>query len=294
MTSYIPKHHYIDTAKALPKGDSTYIPHEGCTSSTKMWTYHSDSGWGAFCNKCGLKGFTGYGIRSLEEVFKATEAGEEDVLLKSVVLPPDMTQNPSEWHIDGLMWLYGADIRNADIETYGLGYSPKLHRVIIPIYNGRGELMMWQGRGLTEKQTKYYNVRGVSKKNATFASWIKCGLQEYSRPEITKIVVVEDALSVIRVGRHIPTIALLGTSITIENIMLLSQFPEVRFWLDNDKGGNDGAIKAMRKLSILTKCYRVRTDEDPKKLTNKDIMEALQIEHRQDITSGDKEPRGVR
>lgn len=283
--SYITKEHYIDTAKALTKGDSIYIPHEGCTTSSKLWVYSSESGTGCYCNKCGEKGFTGRGIRSLEEVFKRTEAEETDTLVKHVELPKDITYIPSEFHADGLMWLYSADIRNNDIKEYGIGYSAKLHRVIIPVYSACGTLMMWQGRGLTDKQTKYYNVRGVGKKNATFCSWVKSGIDAYEAPDIEEIIVVEDALSVIRVGKHIPTAALLGTSITIGNIMWLGRFPEVTFWLDDDKGGNDGANKAIRKLSMLTECDRIRTAEDPKKLTNKEIVEVLHGNRQDIITS---------
>ena len=263
-----------ELAKDLAIGESRYFAHIDCTTSNKLWVIKSESGIAGYCNKCGSKGYKPVGVRSLDEIFKAPEASTEDSLVTKVVLPEDIETNPKLFHKDALMWLYSSDVRNQDILDYGIGYSPKLHRVIIPVYDENKELVMWQGRGLSDEQTKYYNVRGISKKDVVFYSWVQAS-EHVCIPNKNKLIVVEDALSVIRVGKHSPTVALLGTSITISNILYLGTYDSVGFWLDDDQGGDDGAVKAMRKLDMLTTCYRIRTDEDPKKLTNKQIEEVM-------------------
>lgn len=263
---------YLGTAKQLSLGDSCYIPHDGCTDKSKMWVYHSDNGYGAYCNKCGDKGFTGKGIRKLSEVV-ATHSDEEYIFSKEVSLPDDYSTDIDDFSLDARLWLYKSDIRNDDIATYNIGYSKSLRRVIIPLYAG-GELVMWQGRGLTSKQTKYLNVAGFKKNDVLYVS-DPDGFNLKAPEDRSKIVVVEDALSVIRVGEYCFSAAALGTSISDRQYNYLSSFKKVIFWYDDDLGGWNGSKKAVRRLAMVTDCYRVRTEEDPKSLSRDQILDVL-------------------
>lgn len=270
--------------KSLNVGDSIYTSHQDCTSSDKLWLYRSDSGVGFYCNKCGEKGYKGTGLRRLREVHRE-DSNEERVMAK-LELPKDIVYDTSKWDKAALMWLYSSDVRNDDIKAYKLGYSPKLHRVVIPVYSEEGVLICWQGRGLTSKQTKYYNVRGYGKKYARYCSWVKPGDMHYDLGDRSEVVVVEDALSVIRVGKVRPCVALLGTSANTSVVMWLSGFSKVLVWLDDDAGGWNGSIKLLRKLAMLTEYVRIRTTEDPKKLSNAQIAEVLQHDRQNTSPSG--------
>lgn len=265
---------YINVAKSLKEGCSMYTSHDGCTTSSKMWVYHSSDGWGGYCNKCGSKGFTSKGIRKISDILDKSANTEDDVcFVNKVTLPDDITYDPNEFCTSAKVWLYLAGITNDDIRNYRLGYSEKLYRVIIPVYDENNNLLMWQGRGLTEQQTKYYNVRGVGKSAVQFCSW--CTVDSSTQPTTESMIVVEDALSVMRVGKHIPTQAILGTSLNISTTLKLAEYNRVGFWLDDDLGGWNGSNKAMRKLGLLSECVRIRTNEDPKKLTNSEIVSTL-------------------
>lgn len=269
---YIPKHHYEQYAKELAVGESGYYPHKDCTTNNKMWVYRNPSGSGCFCNKCGRKGFFKSGLRHLSE-FKAVKATAEEELVSEVKLPEDYNQNIGQWHPDARLWLYKADIRNYQIAKYSIGYSKKLHRVIIPVYAEDGTLLMWQGRGLNSTQTKYYNVKGFGKNEIFFKSWVT--KDKVHKHNLERVVVVEDALSVIKVGRTCQAVASLGTSMSMIQYNYLSSFRDVVMWYDDDAGGLKGSEKAIKKLAMLTNVSRIRTKEDPKKLSYDQIREEL-------------------
>ena len=266
--SFIPKEDYLEYARELPIEGSGYFSHDGCTSSAKLWVYHSIGGYGAYCNKCGDKGFSRKGIRSAKELQKTKNLTSRSRRVRDVVLPKDYTQDIPEFSLDAKVWLYKGGITNRLIKKYNIGFSKELHRVIIPIYSDSGKLLMWQGRGLLPEQTKYYNEEGCNKGEVVFKSW--CG-----DVDTTCGIIVEDALSVIRVGQFLPAAANLGTSTSLTQSLYLSMFKELYYWYDNDAGGLNGSIKGMRKMSMLTKCSRIRTKLDPKEYSINELEEIL-------------------
>lgn len=272
--SYIQRSEYLDIAKGLSVGGSVYVPHEGCTTSAKMWVTNGEDVYGAWCNKCGMSGSTQKGLRKLSEL-AVQGSDDEDDYVPDVALPPDISYSPKEWPLEARVWLYKADVRNPLIEHYGIGYSKKQHRVILPVYGEDGKLQMFQGRGLAAYQTKYKNVRAVPKNSIFFKSWVHNGLTDPM--DYNKVVVVEDALSVTRVGKHIQAVAAMGTSLSQTQYNYLSKFKEVVFWLDDDKAGLNGSKKAVQKLSLVTTCKRIRSEEDPKMLSDSEIKKYLEL-----------------
>ena len=264
-----------EAASKLSNGDSTYIPHEGCTTNAKMWVYKNKNGYGFYCNKCGEKGFKHRGIVPLRELVKDKEEGKTE-FQKDIALPEDISLDIDDFPLDARLWLYKADIRDYQIEKYGIGYSKYLHRVILPVYDETGELLMWQGRGLTPHQTKYYNVRGSGKSGYFFKSWVS--YNKIHSHTWDRVVVVEDVLSVIKVGRSCPTVAGLGTSLSQAQINYLGNFNRVTFWYDDDKGGLKGSEKGMKALSLITKVDRIRTQLDPKNLSYDEINQIIKEE----------------
>ncbi len=261
-----------DTAKKLAIGGKAYTDHEGCTTSLKMWIYRNAEGVGCFCNKCGYKSFHSTGLRNLQEVL--SKHGEEtELVVKDVTLPDDFTVNVEEFSQEALLWLYKADVRNSLIQAYGIGYSKELNRVIIPVYDEENKLIMWQGRGLTNKQTKYLNTKSTKKQNDFFKSWVKHG--ESSSNSYSSVVVVEDALSVIKVGQVTQAVGVLGTSLSQKQVNYLSKFDLVIFWLDGDRAGVNASTKMVKKLSMVTNTHRIFTKKDPKKLSYAEIEEII-------------------
>lgn len=257
-------------AETLPIDGFTYVSHTDCTSSDKLWVKNTPSKYIYFCNKCGAKGASSKGI---QHVSKLKHKDHNELIVEDVVLPEDVDYDISNWPRDAKLWLYKSDIRNFQIEKYGICYSKSLHRVIIPVYNESRELITWQGRGLREDQTKYLNLKSKKKNDTFFKSWVsKEKIHNYTT---NRIIVVEDALSVITVGRYCPTVAALGTSLSTAQAIFLGNFDEVVFWMDDDRGGLEGSVKGMRKVALLTNVKRIRTREDPKKLSCDEIKRIL-------------------
>lgn len=271
--SYIHRADYIEIAKRLPVGGSVYVPHEGCTTSSKMWITNGQDVYGAWCNKCGMSGSTAKGLRSLAEI-KAQGEQDVDEYTPKVGLPEDISYSANEWPLEARLWLYKADIRNDIIATYGIGYSKKQHRVVLPVRDEDNKLLMYQGRGLKPSQTKYKNVRAVPRNSIFCKSWVKNELTDPHNYD--KVVVVEDMLSVIRVGKHCQAVAAMGTSMSQTQYNYLSKFKLVLFWFDPDKAGLGGSKKGVQKLSLVTECKRIRTEEDPKMLSDEAIANALE------------------
>lgn len=263
---------WIDTAKKLPIGGKAYTEHEGCTTSKKLWIYRTPEGVGCFCNKCGYKSFSSTGLRNLQEVL-AKHGEETELVVNDVTLPEDFTADVEEFSQEALLWLYKADVRNHLINAYGIGYSKELNRVIIPVYDEHNKLVMWQGRGLSNKQTKYLNTKSTKKQNDFFKSWAQCNTS--SDDPYSSVVVVEDALSVIKVGQITKAVGVLGTSLSQKQINYLSKFSLVIFWLDGDRAGVNASTKMVKKLSMVTNTHRIFTKKDPKKLSYAEIEEII-------------------
>lgn len=259
-------------ATPLKLGESTYAPHHGCTPNNKLWILHHRDGYNFYCNKCSAKGYKRKGILSFSEL-ALRNVEDEETFSKVVELPEDINYDVKSWPIDARVWLYLADVRDKQIKEYGIGYSPKLHRVILPVYNENKKLLMWQGRGLSEHQTKYYNVFGYGRNELLFKSWIKD--TSITTPNKDLIVVTEDILSAIRVGSVTPSVASLGTSLSLAQINVLGKYDKVIIWYDDDKGGKMGSLKGLNKLKVITEVVTVRTNQDPKKLSKQEIEEVV-------------------
>lgn len=94
------------------------------------------------------------------------------------------------------------------------------------------------------------------------------------------VVVVEDALSAIRVGRIAPAVAVLGTSIEGREVQVIGKPGDrprrVVVWLDGDKAGQQAKLKFKRRLELMgADVQLVVTPKDPKRYSNRQIQELL-------------------
>lgn len=168
------------------------------------------------------------------------------------------------------IWLLKASIGFDVAGRYGIGYSPKLDRVIIPIMDS-GELVAFTARAV-DTQPKYI-ARYKYGSSAVFTSL----------PDVRglfDLVVMEDQLSTIRVGRYNLSRSLLGTSADGETAMALLKGIEdphsIALWLDGDKAGKKGRDAVARRLGLLgLNVTKITTPKDPKLYTNREIQEIL-------------------
>jgi DNA primase len=229
-----------------------------------------DTGWKWFCHRCGEKGVKWAKGLSPKEWLKFNKAREvqENSVVSKVHWPHGMT---SEIPAVGLAWLYKYGITDTDIDTFGIGYSTTLNRVVLPVHDDNGELVYYQARNLgevTDKSPKYMNVKARNRTDIYF---------KISNPDMAQeqVVIVEDILSAIRVGKQFDSRGLLNAYIPDDLIFALAKvYPETILWLDPDKW--DRMLNRTRRFrSLGLNVKMVRVNQDPKFYTDVEIGEIL-------------------
>jgi hypothetical protein len=182
-------------------------------------------------------------------------------------LPADFSPDiPTE----GWMWLRKYGILDKEVSFYGIGYSNQYSRLVLPVYNLAG-LVAWQGRALgkiDKKYPKYMTMTNGAQSRLWFDS--RHGIKQHREYlETNKIVLVEDIISAIKLGRQFRTIALLGSYVREELIdwMLAVNKANVNMtfyiWLDPDKMVESYKI-AGRLRSLGLRVITITTSQDPK------------------------------
>ena len=188
------------------------------------------------------------------ESLSLREANAQTVTKSSVHLPFDIT---NELPTSALVWLRMFGVTQQEIQKYGLCWSPKYDRLVLPVRDENGKLVYWQGRyfGPEKGQPKYINTRS-SRGNI----WFDTG------GDSQIIVLVEDILSALAVSRtgKARAIALLGSFISDNLIVkLLSEGRQVCVWLDRDKRCESIAFtKRLNVFGVTAKT--ISTVKDPK------------------------------
>ena len=258
---------WIQTAEELPQGHKTNIEcPTNCGSGQKLSVVHDVKSYWCNCYRCGFKDFHDKGIQTLAQRAKIKKLNEEaENVQHTNTLPEDFTK---ELPRHARMWLFKAGITETVWKENNIGYSASLERVVLPIFNKDGDLIWYQCRALLDGQSPKYIQPEGSKDNCIF-------VREHTTDR-GYIVVVEDILSAIRVGKNITTICLLGTKITTEQAAELSRYSNKYVtWLDSDKAGKDGAYSIRKTLGLIGDTSNISTNQDPKMLSDKEINKQL-------------------
>jgi hypothetical protein len=247
------------------------------------------------CYRCGLEGYPGVigissnpsqALRRIKEIRNERKHCNNHNDNYSISLPRDFinlligTNIPPQAHA----WVYKYELDDNDISTYNIGYSYKLERVILPIYNNT-ELMAWQGRDIYYKRNKELFKQGKIKRSP-LKYYTEYNKYKYNNNKIyfklnnilnkkDKLIIVEDILSCIKLYNkfNYNVIALLNSTIHDKLVqdLELNKYKQVYLWLDWD--ARVKSIKASRKLQALGINTRsIRTELDPKAIPYKEIV----------------------
>ena len=256
---------WLTIAQTLPTSQSTRSDCV-CGPGNTLIINHRPKCYTAHCFRCDRNEYHDKGIQTLEQLAELRKLNEEAKQYKpaKVELPDDFT---TDIPLEGRLWLYQGGLTPTVWKQHGIGYSPTLHRVILPVYN-EGTLVWLQGRALTKGQKPKYLQPGLERSTITF----------HHAPEgadKSVAVVVEDILSAIRVGKFVPTYSLLGTKITDGQVNQLAQYNKVITWMDNDAAGKSGSRAIRRSVGLLCDVSNILTVTDPKTLSDQDIRREL-------------------
>jgi len=155
---------------------------------------------------------------------------------------------------EAMQWLLKYDIRQEEIDKYGIKWSPLEILVLIMTKS------YWQGRNFGFGNQKY-------KSN---------GIKPLTKYGDGVIILVEDVLSAIKIARvdGLSGVPLLGSSLSREHESKLLNKEKVYIWLDRDKAKNAVRIKnRLRELGLTSKA--IITSDDPKVYTANQIKEIV-------------------
>lgn len=237
-----------------------FVKHEPCPECRKQGRDRSGNNLGVwedhkYCFACGYHEYdNSLNLNRIKDNKKS-----QDVY--TLNLPADCSFSLPE---KALIWLEKYGLSDDEMGTFQ--WSEKFQRLIYPVYDVYGNLLLYQGRGFHEggeKHPKYYTVGDTSKVFHCLGAY---------EP---RIILVEDVVSAIKIGRQAHSMPLWGSQIGSERIRMLSgQFFKLWIWLDKDKA--EYSLKSRLMASPYfdeTRC--IITDKDPKDYSDMEIKEIL-------------------
>lgn len=250
--------YWLKEAKLIPEGKKSRI--KCCKQDNSMIVSNSSTCYSAYCFRCGFKAYRRHKDRTIKQVIQSM-AEKDFVDSKILQLPEDFVSilfspdTAQHWILQ-----YGIGLDLAD--EYGIGYSPKMSRVILPVYEDK-ILKYCQARALNGEQPKYLNQESPSSQ-VLFWSNNKFINDEY----ISYVIITEDILSTIKVGEVNPAVCIMGTHMTAERArQIADKYNAVLIWTDNDTAGLKGRTEIKKQLQLqgLSMIKHITTVDDPKK-----------------------------
>lgn len=269
---------WLSLAQNLPLGRTSRCDCPECgegTNTNAAILNHTVRGYSLFCHACGYNPHQNKGVQTLQELQRLKELNEqaEQYTDKHVRLPSDCRE---EIPLAGRLWLYSAGLSPTLWREYSISYSERLQRVILPVYDSKGELIWYQGRAIHEGQRPKYLNPTVPKDGRMFLSDSSVTISSD-----TTVIVCEDILSAIRVGKAASSfssdgnkyvaVSLLGTKLTTESINVLGNAKRVISWFDADNAGTRARSDLFKAVGIFTTVNSIRSERDPKRYSDQDI-----------------------
>jgi Zn ribbon nucleic-acid-binding protein len=230
-----------------------------------------------YCFGCGwMDGNNGGSLSFLRERlesfndWRAENYTEEEQQKKSSVYisPDDLT---NDFPVPARAWLTEYGITDQEIVRLSIVFNKKTRRIVLPLLDKYGNLLMYQQRRIFSDDP--IPVKYLTTGKVDGMVWFAKQLGEYDKQDT--VVVVEDILSAIKVGRLLPCQPLMGTNIPLKTLRSLSErFDNLVVWLDPDK--KKEALKLRMALSgLFSRTEVILTDKDPKEHSNEEIKKLL-------------------
>lgn len=223
----------------------------------------------AYCHHCGQRGYHNEANTANIQTLKASKASRGQLSYRGGKLPSDCENDKSSWPSPARFWLTRYNITDREVREYGLCYSKSHARVVLPVYDGDG-LALYQTRKIFEQDTgpKYltYNNRA----NTLWFSHIS--------HKSSTIVLCEDILSGIRLGRQWNAAAVLGTTLTDKSLnLLVNNYSRFIIFMDDDNP--DVRMKQLmlkNRLDMFGETTIIHSNgKDAKEHTDEELREVL-------------------
>jgi hypothetical protein len=228
-------------------------------ASHDAYTEYEDGG--VHCFSCG-KHQPGNAYKKMMEKLTTT--------LKPVVGCPELPEDTTSVLAPrATAWVKKYSITDAEIDKNKMLWSEEKQLLIFPVLNEVGEVLMWQGRyfGPKPRHPKYL-TRGLKESLVHIIGQDKQG----------PLVLTEDLISAIKVGRQQPAMPIWGSAISAELVQRLRLlYPEVILFLDYDK--RDTSIRLAMKHCLWIHIEPLIALLDPKDYSDEELAELLKGHH---------------
>lgn len=182
------------------------------------------------------------------------------------------------WAKEGYAWIKGYGITYDEIVKHKIGWSAKRNMLIFPVFNESGHLLMWQGRNFGEG-TKYVTM-------GPKADVMHIVGNPAHGPFV---IVVEDFISAVKVGRCFHAMPLWGSTMTLGTLKKLSErYGEVGMWLDDNKTRD--AVQLALRGSQYCPTFVISTPSDPKVYSDM-MIRAHVADARKELVLPNPEPK---
>lgn len=199
-------------------------------------------------------------LKSVQLALPAPKA--EDSALQ---FPADFTENIPVRLYD---WLSKYDITPYEIRKNRIGWSPSLEAAIFPIFDKNDTIIAWQARDLSDraKRQKYITYGPIGDILDLRGIWAKTD---------RIVIVVEDLISAIKVGRIYQTMPTYGCRLPVKAVLKLQErFKRIGIWWDSDKT-NEAYMAALRASQFMPS-FVVNSPKDPKEYNAQEIHAFIQ------------------
>ncbi len=162
-------------------------------------------------------------------------------------------------------WLKKYCITNRLIEKFNIGWEQCLQRIHVPYIVDKQELFSWN-RSINQDVKNKWLFQGD--KNIPF--WLQ------SDHDSSKLVIVEDVLSAIRVSDYCDVLALGGTNFNKEMFLnVFKQYKTLVTFFDGDEAGKSCTQRFNKRFKLLYNIKNIQTKQDPKNYDPKALEDVL-------------------
>lgn len=212
-----------------------------------------------FCYSC--RNYIPAKIKSIEQASSILLPKSQE---KYLHIPHDLSK---EIPLEPLTWLKSYGLTDKEIgENYV--WSSKEEMLINIFYDWETKkLVGWQGRYFPKRKPKSHTVGRMDSNCFVWGSHI----------QFDGVCVVEDVVSAIKVGRVVPSVALLGSNLSLPRAVKLShKYNTLYIWLDSDKVAHAHTLRK-RYMSLFNNVIVIYTKLDPKENSDVEISKAFMV-----------------
>lgn len=182
-------------------------------------------------------------------------------------LPEDFSL---EIPLEPLRWLVKYGVSNDMRQKHNIGWSQSRSAVVLPLYDDKGRLLMFQMRFFNRPdQPKYRTVGALN-------GHIPIMYRDGPKHPTDTLVAVEDILSAIVVSEVCDAVPMLSSQLRPKDVAGLARmYFRLVLWGDPDQMGNNGRRRASYSQLFQYGCGMVVSSKDPKEYRKDEISDFL-------------------